>query len=102
MMLCRADITSKDPNRVKRYLGNFDKVEQLLIELEERDKLRNFQPIITGEIIMKTFGLQPSKEVGELKSVIREAIIDGIVPNEYEAAFDFMVKIGKEMGLKTQ
>ncbi len=99
MHLCRADITSKDPNRVKRYLGNFDKVEQLLIELEERDKLRNFQPIITGEIIMETFGLPPSKEVGELKSVIREAIIDGIVPNEYEPAFEFMVKAGTEMGL---
>lgn len=99
MQLCRADITSKDPNRVKRYLGNFDKVEQLLIELEERDKLRNFQPVITGEIIMETFGLPPSKEVGELKSVIREAIIDGIVPNEYESAFEFMVKVGTEMGL---
>lgn len=99
MQLCRADITSKDPNRVKRYLGNFDKVEQLLIELEERDKLRNFQPVITGEIIMETFGLPPSKEVGELKSVIREAIIDGIVPNEYEPAFEFMVKVGVEMGL---
>lgn len=100
MMLCRADITSKDPNRVKRYLGNFDKVEQLLIELEERDKLRNFQPVITGEVIMETFGLQPSKEVGELKFVIREAILDGIIPNEYEAGFEFMVKAGEEMGLK--
>lgn len=100
MMLCRADITSKDPNRVKRYLGNFDKVEQMLIELEERDKLRNFQPVISGEIIMETFGLQPSKEVGELKSVIREAILDGIIPNEYEPAFIFMLKAGEEMGLK--
>lgn len=99
MMLCRADITSKDPNRVKRYLGNFDKVEQMLIELEERDKLRNFQPVISGEIIMETFGLQPSKEVGELKSVIREAILDGIIPNEHEPAFNFMVKAGEEMGL---
>jgi putative nucleotidyltransferase with HDIG domain len=100
MMLCRADITSKDPNRVKRYLGNFDKVEQMLIELEERDKLRNFQPVISGEVIMETFGLQPSKEVGELKLVIREAILDGIISNEYEPAFNFMVKAGKEMGLK--
>lgn len=99
MMLCRADITSKDSNRVKRYLGNFDKVEQMLIELEERDKLRNFQPVISGEIIMETFGLQPSKEVGELKSIIREAILDGIIPNEYEPAFNFMVKAGEEMGL---
>lgn len=100
MMLCRADITSKDQNRVKRYLGNFDKVEQMLIELEERDKLRNFQPVISGEIIMETFGLQPSKEVGELKSIIREAILDGIIPNKYEPAFEFMVKAGQEMGLK--
>lgn len=100
MMLCRADITSKDPNRVKRYLANFDKVEQMLVELEERDKLRNFQPVISGEVIMETFGLQPSKEVGELKSVIREAILDGIIPNEYEAGFEFMVKAGEEMGLK--
>ncbi|MFB0947649.1 MAG: HD domain-containing protein [Spirosomataceae bacterium] len=99
MMLCRADITSKDPNRVKRYLGNFDKVEQMLIELEERDKLRNFQPVISGEVIMETFGLQPSKEVGELKLVIREAILDGIISNEYEPAFNFMVKAGEEMGL---
>lgn len=100
MMLCRADITSKDPNRVKRYLGNFDKVEEMLIELEERDKLRNFQPVITGEVIMETFNLQPSKEVGELKLIIREAILDGIIPNEYEAGFEFMVKAGEEMGLK--
>jgi poly(A) polymerase len=99
MMLCRADITSKDPNRVKRYLGNFDKVEQMLIELEERDKLRHFQPVISGEVIMETFGLQPSKEVGELKLVIREAILDGIISNEYEPAFNFMVKAGEEMGL---
>jgi putative nucleotidyltransferase with HDIG domain len=99
MQLCRADITSKDQNRVKRYLGNFDKVEQMLIELEERDKLRNFQPVITGEIIMETFGLQPSKEVGELKLIIREAILDGIIPNDYEAGFKFMVKAGEEMGL---
>lgn len=100
MTLCRADITSKDPNRVKRYLGNFDKVEQMLIELEGRDKLRNFQPVITGEVIMETFNLQPSKEVGELKLIIREAILDGIIPNEYEAGFEFMVKAGEEMGLK--
>ncbi len=100
MQLCRADITSKDANRVKRYFGNFDKVEEMLIELEEKDKLRNFQPVITGEVIMETFGLQPSKEVGELKLIIREAIIDGIVPNEYEAAFEFMVKAGHEMGFK--
>jgi putative nucleotidyltransferase with HDIG domain len=101
MMLCRADITSKDPNRVRRYLGNFDKVERMLIELEERDKLRNFQPVITGEIIMETFGIHPSKEVGELKLIIREAILDGIIPNKYEAAFEFMVKAGEEMGLSS-
>lgn len=98
MMLCRADITSKDPVRVKRYLGNFDKVEQMLIELEEQDKLRNFQPIITGEMIMEAFNLQPSKAVGDLKLIIREAIIEGEIPNEYELAYAFMLAEGKKMG----
>jgi putative nucleotidyltransferase with HDIG domain len=102
MKLCRADITSKNPEKVKKYLHNFDLVEQKLKDLEERDKLRNFQPVITGEIIMQTFGLKPAKEVGVLKEVIREAILEGTIPNEYEPAFALMVEEGKKMGLSVQ
>jgi len=99
MKLCRADITSKNPDKVKRFLQNFDLVEQKLKDLEERDKLRNFQPVITGEIIINTFGLKPSREVGVMKELIREAILEGIIPNEYEPAFAFMIEEGKKMGL---
>lgn len=100
MKLCRADITSKDPSRVKRYLKNFDKVEELLIQLEEQDKLRTFQPVITGEIIMETFDLPPSREVGEIKAAIREAVIDGLVPNELEKGYEFIVKEGQKMSFE--
>jgi len=100
MKLCRADITSKNPEKVKRYLFNFDLVEQRIKDLEERDKLRNFQPVITGEIIINTFGLKPSKEVGIMKELIREAILEGIIPNEYEPAHAFMIKEGEKMGLQ--
>jgi poly(A) polymerase len=99
MKLCRADITSKNPEKVKKYLFNFDLVEQKLKDLEERDKLRNFQPVITGEIIIETFGLKPSREVGLIKELIREAILEGIIPNEYDAAFAFMIQEGEKMGL---
>ena len=99
MKLCRADITSKNPLKVKKYLANFDLVEERLEELEERDKLRKFQPVITGEIIMQTFDLKPSREVGVIKEAIREAILEGIIPNEYEPAFSFMVEEGEKMGL---
>jgi poly(A) polymerase len=99
MQLCKADITSKDHNRVKRYLQNFARVEEKLRQVEESDKLRNFQPVITGEIIMQTFGLRPSREVGVLKDAITEAILDGEIRNEYEPAFAFLVETGKKMGL---
>ncbi|MGK0138734.1 MAG: poly(A) polymerase [Algoriphagus sp.] len=102
MKLCRADITSKDATRVKRYLKNFDQVEELLIELEEKDKLRSFQPVITGEIIMAAFDLPPSKEVGILKSAIREAVIDGHVTNELESGFAFIIKEGEGMGFELE
>lgn len=99
MKLCRADITSKNPDKVKRFLHNFDLVEQKLKDLEERDKLRNFQPVITGEMIMETFGLKPAREVGLIKEIVREAILEGIIPNEYEPAHAYMVKEGEKMGL---
>ncbi len=98
MILCRADITSKDPTRVKRYLRNFDKVEELLKEIEEKDKLRNFQPVITGELIMEVFGLGPSREVGLIKTEVREAILDCRIENTMESAYPFLVEAGKRMG----
>ncbi|ACT93633.1 CCA tRNA nucleotidyltransferase [Dyadobacter fermentans] len=100
MNLCRADITSKNPEKVRRFISNFDLVEQKLKDLEERDKLRNFQPVITGEMIMEAFGLKPAREVGVIKEAIREAILEGIVPNEYEPAYAFMIREGEKMGLK--
>ena len=99
MNLCRADITSKNPEKVRRFISNFDLVEQKLKDLEERDKLRNFQPVITGEMIMEAFGLKPAKEVGIIKEAVREAILEGVVPNEYGPAFAFMIAEGEKMGL---
>ncbi len=98
MLLCRADITSKDQTRVKKYLKNFDKVEELLIEIEEKDKLRSFQPVMTGEIIMSIFGLQPSKEVGILKNDIREAILDCKIENTMEASYCHLIELGTKLG----
>lgn len=100
MKLCRADITSKNDTKVKRYLQNFDKVEKRLVEVEESDKLRNFQPVITGEIIMETFGLKPSKTVGDLKEILTEAILEGKVKNEFDEAYAFLLEKGKELGLR--
>ena len=100
MTLCRADITSKDSGKVRRYLSNFDKVEELLIELEENDKLRTFQPIMSGEIIMAIFDLPPSKEVGDLKSLIREAVIEGTVPNTLVDGYNFIITEGEKLGFR--
>jgi len=100
MKLCRADITSKNQNKVERFLKNFDKVEVRMREVEEKDKIRNFQPIITGELIMSTFGLPPGKIVGELKEALREAVLEGVIKNEYEQAFEYLLKLGREKGLE--
>lgn len=99
MTLCRADITSKNKNKVKRYLENFDFVEKRLQEVEESDKIRNWQPPISGEMIMKIFGLTPGPNVGILKNTIREAILDGEIGNNFDEAYDLLVKKAAEMNL---
>jgi len=97
--LCRADITSKNKEKVKRFLSNFEMVMERCAEVEEKDHIRNWQPPITGEMIMAHFNLHPSREVGIIKNAIREAILDGIIPNAYDAAFEFMLEQGQKLGL---
>ena len=99
MILCKADITSKNPHKVKRFVENFEMVQQLCTELEARDHIRNWQPPVTGELIMQAFNLPPSKPVGVLKDAIRNAILDGDIPNDYDAAIAFMHRKAAELGI---
>jgi hypothetical protein len=100
MTLCSADITSKNKEKVKRYLANFELVKSKLIEIEEKDRIRNWQPPVSGIDIMETFGIKPSIEIGLIKNAIREAMLDGEIPNSFTEAYQFMLNEGEKLGFK--
>ena len=100
MMLCEADITSGIDAKVRRYMANFELVRQKMLIIEEKDRVRNFQPPINGDIIMKTYGIAPCNDIGEIKQIIKDAILDGKIPNEYDAAYAMMERLAQERGFK--
>jgi poly(A) polymerase len=100
LMLCEADITTKNREKVKRYLTRFEVVREKLQQVEEKDRVRNFQPPVTGELIMETFGIGPSREIGLIKDEIKEAILEGKIRNDYDEAFEMMLQLGAKIGLK--
>ena len=100
MTLCKADITSGIESKVKRYMQNFELVRRKMADIEEKDRVRNFQPPISGELIMSTYGIPPCREIGDIKAIIKDAILDGQIPNEYEAAYALMEQLAAERGLK--
>jgi tRNA nucleotidyltransferase (CCA-adding enzyme) len=100
MTLCQADITTKNPAKFRKYHNNFDLVRKKIIEVEARDHIRNFQPPISGEEIMEIFDLKPSREIGILKEAVKEAILEGEIPNDYQAAYDFILKRAEKLGLQ--
>lgn len=99
MILCEADITSKNPEKVKRFLANYEDVRRKLVEIEEKDRIRNFQPPVNGDEIMQTFGIGPCHQVGEIKETLKNAILDGVIPNERQAAYDLMLRVAADLGL---
>lgn len=99
LLLCDADITSKNEQKVKRYKENLKLVLQKIREVEERDHIRNWQPPISGELIMQTFNIKPSREVGIIKDAIKDAILDGVISNNYDAAYQLMLEKGKALNL---
>ena len=100
MILCRADVTTKNPNKARRYLANFDKVEEKMVEVEETDKLRTFQPLLTGDLIMEVFGLKPGKEIGLIKEQIREAILEGQIKNTMQECLFLAMQLAKNHGIE--